>query len=312
MRADEAPRARGGRVYCSRNSYPVPGKLGSPKSPLSVSVLSAMVATCSVGLSETDSDVKFSASPRKSAIFPGEPCVLDVVLVNDGTSDLEIHLGYDGIGAFWFEIFDAAGKRICSSSPMVMEGGISRPSRALVRAGEKEHRLLVLNQWCSTLLSPGKYDVICYLRTSNLAARAGCRIVVDEENAEEHTKLFSDLAATITGRKPFGEQCFASRMLSSSRSPRAVVALAQVVRRSRAPQFRKDALMALGRIRTLEAVQVLCSIALKEGEKSANVRRTATALVHEIFETVNDPVVREACEPVTSTTVSEGIPAQRD
>jgi hypothetical protein len=102
----------------------------------------------------------WSIKPDKNVYYPGEPVLLTLNIRNRGTQEEEILFGADGIEAFSMESHDSNGI-IVAKGDKIQRFGVSRVGDLLVAPSNTAPKSIVLNRWCSTLLSPGQYHVIC-------------------------------------------------------------------------------------------------------------------------------------------------------
>jgi len=97
---------------------------------------------------------------QKNAFYPGEPVLLTLNIKNIGTRQEKVNFGLDGIEAFSIKIQDLNGITVAKGDK-IQRYGLSRRGALPVAPGETVQKSIVLNQWCSTLLPPGQYHVIC-------------------------------------------------------------------------------------------------------------------------------------------------------
>jgi len=97
---------------------------------------------------------------NKETYYPGEPVLLTLTIRNTGDREEKVDFGMDGIEAFSMEIRDSSDN-IVAERGHIQRFGLSRVGTLTLRAGARKQKVVVLNQWCSTLLAPGKYNVVC-------------------------------------------------------------------------------------------------------------------------------------------------------
>lgn len=103
----------------------------------------------------------WSIETSKKTFYSGEPVLLTLKIMNEGNQVESIFFGAGGIEAFSMEIHHNSNK-IVAKGDKIRRGGISfRRVLVTIPAGEIGRKSIVLNRWCSTLLPPGKYRVIC-------------------------------------------------------------------------------------------------------------------------------------------------------
>jgi hypothetical protein len=108
--------------------------------------------------------LKWTIAASKAVYYPGEPVALTITIPNAGSRDESVYLGVYGIGAFSFDLCDNSGRILAQGGRVKGEGDIasSRSVFLKVPAGRTAQTPVVLNRWCSTLLPPGEYRVICH------------------------------------------------------------------------------------------------------------------------------------------------------
>jgi len=101
-------------------------------------------------------------TPQKT-YYPGEPALLTLQITNKGNENEKIYLGADTIEAFSMEIRDNSNRIVAKGDKIKRAGftGLMREVFLPIPAGGISRKSIVLNRWCSTLLPPGKYHVIC-------------------------------------------------------------------------------------------------------------------------------------------------------
>jgi len=110
-----------------------------------------------------EESLNWSIETSKKIFYPGEPILLTLKIMNTGKQEEMIYFGSGGIEAFSMEIHNDANK-IVAKGDNIRRGGISsRGVLVTIPAGETGRKSIVLNRWCSTLLPPGKYHVICHV-----------------------------------------------------------------------------------------------------------------------------------------------------
>ncbi|MCH8334188.1 hypothetical protein IIC65_09665 [Candidatus Sumerlaeota bacterium] len=112
-----------------------------------------------VSAQERDS-LDWSVTTPRASYYPGEAVRLDFAMSNTGDTDVDVDFGYDGIGAFSFELLDSAGVTV-ASGPKIQRGGFSGVVRMNIAPGQSATRKIVLNQWISTRLPDGEYVLQC-------------------------------------------------------------------------------------------------------------------------------------------------------
>lgn len=96
----------------------------------------------------------------KEMFYPGEPVLLTLEAENTGNEEAKVDFGWEGIEAFAIEIKNSSNE-IVMQGDHVMRFGASARSNWVLSPGKTNKKSIVLNQWCSTLLPPGQYKVVC-------------------------------------------------------------------------------------------------------------------------------------------------------
>jgi hypothetical protein len=109
-----------------------------------------------------EESLDWSIETSKGAFYPGEPVLLTLNISNTGQQEEKIDFGADGIEAFSMEMRDGYNK-ILAKGDKIQRSGVARIGTLAVPSGKIGQKSIVLNQWCSTMLPPGKYHVICHI-----------------------------------------------------------------------------------------------------------------------------------------------------
>lgn len=109
-----------------------------------------------------EASLDWSIETSKNTFYPGEPILLTLKISNTGQQKKKVDFGMDGIEAFSMEIHDRSNK-IVAQGGHIQRYGLSRIGTLAIPLGGTGQKSIVLNQWCSTLLPPGKYHVICHV-----------------------------------------------------------------------------------------------------------------------------------------------------
>ncbi len=109
---------------------------------------------------DPEQSLEWSIETSKNAYYPGEPVLLTLSVKNSGTQEEEVNFGMDGLEGFSMEIRDSNGTTVAKGG-QIQKWGVSRVGDRVVPPGKIAKKSVVLNRWCSTLLSPGQYRVIC-------------------------------------------------------------------------------------------------------------------------------------------------------
>jgi hypothetical protein len=156
-----------------------------------------------------DEFLDWGIETSKRTFYPGEPVLLTFNIKNNGKQDQEIHYGGGGIEAFSMEIFDS-NNTVVAKGGKIERPGVSRFVTTRVPSGSTNTRSIVLNQWCSTLLPPGQYHVICnvdYKLISELTAKKNAphpqhnvRLELDFQITKSNTSEFKKIIEALVRR----------------------------------------------------------------------------------------------------------------
>ena len=109
-----------------------------------------------------EESLDWSIETSKRMFYPGEPVLLTLKINNTGQQEEKIDFGADAIEAFSIKIRDHSNK-IVRKGGKIERFGFSTRGPLELPPGKIGQKSIVLNQWCSTLLPPGKYHVICHV-----------------------------------------------------------------------------------------------------------------------------------------------------
>ena len=109
-----------------------------------------------------EESLDWSIQTSKNTFYPDEPILLTLKISNTGQQKKKVDFGMDGIEAFSMEIHDCSNK-IVAQGGHIQRYGLSRIGTLSIPLGGTGQKSIVLNQWCSTLLPPGQYHVVCHV-----------------------------------------------------------------------------------------------------------------------------------------------------
>lgn len=237
----------------------------------------------SVYAKEPNNFLEWSIGTSKQTFYPGEPVLLTLNITNFGAQEEKVDFGMDGIEAFSMEIRDL-NDIIISKGGKIQKWGVSRAGTVSVTPGETAQKSIVLNRWCSTLLPPGKYHVICnidYRLRSESIKKEGSEVYkagpihtlqlksdiqLIEANKAEFRKILEALAGfeVQPGTQSKGEwlkkRDTAREMIALTESELAVPYQLQLLKTAPYTWFGPDAVNSLVKSRTLEAATGLVQI----------------------------------------------------
>lgn len=233
---------------------------------------------------EQEKFLEWSITTSKQTFYPGEPVLLTLNIKNTGTQKEEVDFGMDGIEAFSTEIRDSNDIIAAKGGKIQRFGFTTGTPFLMVLPGGIGQKLIVLNQWCSTLLPPGKYKVICNIeyrlrsesqkRPDTTVVEAGpihkkqleLEIKIIETDKTKFKKILEDLAgfevkpeAQDKG-KWLAERRIAREMLTFTESELAVPYQLQLLRVEQNTWLKRDIINSLVKSKTLEAASGLIQI----------------------------------------------------
>ena len=232
---------------------------------------------------ESEQSLDWSIEANKNAFYPGEPVLLTLNIKNTGEQEEEVDFGMDGIEAFEIEIRDL-NSIVVAKGNKIQKWGISRVGHREVSSGKITQKSIVLNRWCSTLLSPGQYHVICNVdyrlrsedqkQPNTIVFKAGPvhrkQLELDIQIVEIDKAKFKEILEALTKFevKPeaqskgewLAKRDIAREMLALTESELAVPYQLQLLRNDPYTWFGPDAVNSLVKSGTLEAATGLMQI----------------------------------------------------
>ena len=232
---------------------------------------------------DQNSSLEWSIKTDKNIFYPGEPILLTLNIKNTGTQEEKVNFGTDGIGAFLMEIRDSNGI-VVAEGGKIQKYGLSRLGTLLVTPARTAHKSIVLNRWCSTLLPPGQYHIICNIeyrlrsesrkKENSEVFKAGpihkLQLELDITIIEMNKPKFEEMLETLAGFevKPeaqskgewLAKRDIAREMLAFTESKLAVPYQLQLLRNDPYTWFGPDVVNSLVKSGTLEAATGLMQI----------------------------------------------------
>ena len=250
----------------------------------------------------------WSIETSKKTFYPGEPVLLIFNIKNNGKQEQEIYYGGGGIEAFSMEIFDS-NNTVVAKGGRIQRPGVSRFVTTRVPAGLTGTRSIVLNRWCSTLLPPGTYHVICnvdYGLVSELTAKKNAphpqhnvRLELDfqitKSNTSEFKKIIEALvnrAFTTDDRSAQGlmDRQIAENSLAFTESSLGVPHQLRLLRTNQYTWLRRDVINSLVRSKTLDAGKGL--VEAVEDPSMKDVKRELIDAVYRLRETGKSDIIK--------------------
>ena len=263
----------------------------------------------------------WSIETCKNTFYLGEPVLLTLNVRNTGKQKEDINFGAGGIGAFSMEIRDRSNKIVVKGNK-IQRFGFSSFRRTNVSPGKIAQKSIVLNQWCSTLLPPGKYRVICrveYRLRSEATRIPGTEkgfkagplhaieldldIQIFEMDTSKFKKILEDLASREVrkDRQSKGEwlreRQIAREMLAFAELPLAVPYQLHLLEVEHYTWLKWDVINSLVRSETLEAAEGLVQIIEDCPECGIeDVRREIIDAVYRLRETGKSDIIKATGE----------------
>lgn len=226
---------------------------------------------------------EWSISANKNTFYPGEPVLLILSIENKGNQKDEIDFGMDGIEAFSMKICDP-NNNIMSEGKKIQRFGVSRMPYLVIIPGKTSQKSAVLNQWCSTLLPPGEYHIICDVeyrirseeqkQPETIVMKAGplhkiqleLDIQIIEMDEAKFTELIKDLFSTEVQTESQSKRVWldnreiAREMLALTESDLAVPYQLQILKAEQDTWRKRDIINSLVHSGTLDAARGLAQI----------------------------------------------------
>lgn len=266
-----------------------------------------------------EESLDWSIKTSKGVFYPGEPILLTLNISNTGQQEEKIDFGADGIEAFSMEIRDSSNKTVAKGDKIERSGFSTRGPLELP-PGEIGQKSIVLNQWCSTVLPPGKYHVICHVeyRLRSEAARipgtekgfeAGplhrTQLYLDidliKPDASKYKEILDNLARyELKGqgqsfRDSRRDRDLARDMIAFTEWELAVPYQLRVLSDARSTWLKWDVINSLARSGTLEAAKGLIQVVSEnEGrpERIEDIEREIIDAVYRLRETGKPEIVK--------------------
>ena len=205
--------------------------------------------------------------PSKTDVLPGEPVLL--VFEFRSLREESVDINFDP-GDLSIEIQDASKCVVAKRGRIVKYWG--QPVADLHISGKGQgqgSKIILLNQWVSTLLSPGNYTIMCRVQPRQRdkplvreSSELTCQIEIMERNDKTLDGILRDVFIKYQKAKTYGERDLAARMICFSDSKQAAKYQMTLVRdRSLSLATRNLAVQGLGRVGSEEAADslaVLC------------------------------------------------------
>ncbi|MFQ6035172.1 MAG: hypothetical protein ACE5NM_04910 [Sedimentisphaerales bacterium] len=284
--------------------------LGNP-----VTILSKVYAQESEGFFD------WSIETSKKAFYPGEPILLTLDITNISKQEQEIYFGGDGIGAFSMEILDS-NRTVVAKGNKIQRSGFSGSVSTRVPTAKTVNKSIVLNQWCSTLLPPGQYHVICNVDYRLFSEFEGDKggplhsvtleldiklVKLDKSKLKTILENLADQESKLSARKPktndryeIGEWLAAQRttreMIAFTESELAVPYQFRILKVAKSTWLKVDLINSLAWSETLEAASGLVQIIEDPSIYMDDVKREAIDAVYRLRETGKSEIIKATDE----------------
>jgi hypothetical protein len=262
-----------------------------------------------------EQSLDWSIKTTQNAFYPGEPVLLTLNIRSMGTQEEKVNFGADGIEAFSMEIHNSNGITVAKGGKIQRFGLTMNSPLLAIHPNKTSQKSIVLNQWCSTLLLPGKYHIICnveYRLRSESRKKEGSEIFkagpfhkiqleLDVSIIEMDKPKLKKILETLTGFevKPeaqskgewLAQLDIAREMLTFTESELAVPYQLQLLKDERYAWRKRDIISSLVRSRTLEATVGLMQIIEEPTVYKDDIKQDVINAVYILRETGNGDIV---------------------
>lgn len=260
-----------------------------------------------------EESLRWSIKASKERFYPGEPVLLTLKITNIGEQMAEIDFGPDGIEAFSMEIRDGSNA-VVAKGGKILRGGISRLGILPVPPGSASQKSVVLNQWCSTILPPGKYHLVCqadYRLGSEVRKQPGTTtlkagpfhsvkleldIPIVEPDGVKFKEILEELAKAafqtdVGTESERADRGLAREMLAFTELDLGVPYQLRMLKLAKSTWLKNDLISSLARSETLEAATGLVGIIEDPSVYKEDVRREAIDAVYRLRETGKSEII---------------------
>jgi len=253
-----------------------------------------------------EESLDWSIQTSKKTFYPGEPVLLTVKISNTGQQKERIDFGTHDLEAFSMEIRDGSNK-VVAKGGKIRRPGFEAFRPTIIPAGKTGQKSIVLNQWCSTLLPPGQYHVVCHVEyrlrseatkipgTEPAFFKAGplhsIELELDINIVEMDTPKFEQILEDLAIREvrkdgqSKGEWLrkwqIAREMLAFTESPLAVPYQLHILKVGAGTWLKRDVINSLARSGTLEAANGFMQII--EGCPQCGVEDVKQAIIDAVY-----------------------------
>lgn len=251
-----------------------------------------------------EESLNWSIETSKGTFYPGEPVLLTLNIRNTGQMKEKVNFGTDGIEAFSIEIHNSSNK-IVAKGGKIQRFGLARLGSLAVAPGQVAEKAIVLNQWCSTLLMPGRYHIICNVEyrlrsesrwdPARQVFKAGpfhtieldLDIQILEMDTSKFKKILEDMARrevktdTQSQAEWLRKWQIAREMLAFTESPLAVPYQLHILKVGAGTWLKRDVINSLARSGTLEAANGFMQII--EGCPQCGVEDVKQAIIDAVY-----------------------------
>lgn len=262
--------------------------------------------------------LEWTIAASKAAYYPGEPVALTITIQNLGPRDDAVFMAGLCVGIFSFDLRDSSGRTISQGGPVSEEAHAPsrRPAFLKVPAGQTATTRVVLNRWCSTMVPPGEYRVICradYTLKSEATpvpgttksfrlevhhrAEMSLDVNVVKADPPKYKEILDDLEKEAIKERQRGEtfesQNFAAEMIAFCEWPEAVPYQLRAVKNvGNDPWLTLHLVRHLGKSKSLEVAKGLISLADDPAPLIQSYRSDVIKAVHALHASGQADIVK--------------------
>jgi hypothetical protein len=281
---------------------------------------------------DSEKTFDWSIKTSKQAFYPGEPVLLTLNIKNQGSQEENIFFGSEGIEAFSMEIFDSNNISLFKSTKIKRGGASTRSTTITASPGQTAQKSIVLNQWCSTILRPGKYHIVCNieyrLRSEDIkideksngykagpihTTQVALDIQIIKMDITKFKQIIEDLYShevmkeTQTRAQWISDREIPCEMIAFTESDLAVPYQIKVLQNGLYPWLRIDLVNSLARSGTLEAAIGLMKILTDPSVIIMDIKQDVIDAVYKMRETGKPEILSATDDFIKNNKRSVGI-----
>ena len=272
-----------------------------------------VIMASAVSAQEVEEAMQWEMVTAKSSYYPGEPVLLSIQITNPLAQNGEVWLGSDSLEAFTFAIKDKKG-RVLRQGQRIERSGLTRSGFIQIPAQESQAKRVVLNQWCSTLLSSGDYTIVCTVKPYYVPREAPsrdkappaaqslreinleCALKLIDTDVAELGDIIADLASKsfqpVRTSEEVIQRSVAREMLAFTESSLAVPQQLRIIESCQYTWLKRDAIKQLSKSGTPEAAQGLARIFEEAAEGQEDVKENIKEEIYRLRATGDPEIVR--------------------